>query len=91
MNPVAAQFASNLRYCRKRAKLSQEDLGYSSGLHRTEIGLLERGDRVARIDTLIKVAGGLSVRPEELLDGIEWQPGSMQQGGFGVTLPEGED
>lgn len=90
MNPVAANFGKNLRYCRERANLSQEDLAYTAGLHRTEIGLLERGARVPRIDTLVKLAGGLSIPPEELLDGIDWQPGSVQRGGFSVTPAEGD-
>ena len=47
-----------------------------SSLHRTEIGLLERGARVPRIDTLIKVASALEVPPGELLQGIDWTPGA---------------
>jgi transcriptional regulator with XRE-family HTH domain len=88
MNPVAVNFGNNLRYCRKRAKVSQEDLGFAAGLHRTEIGLLERGARIPRIDTLVKLAGGLSIPPEELLDGIDWQPGSIERGGFQIAPPE---
>jgi len=85
MNPVAAQFGDNLRYCRRKAKLSQEELGFGANLHRTEIGLLERGDRLPRIDTLVKLSGALSVPPGELLDGIDWQPGSVRRGEFGIV------
>jgi XRE family transcriptional regulator, regulator of sulfur utilization len=63
MNHVATQFGNNLRYCRRRARISQEELGYRASLHRTEIGLLERGERVPRIDTVVKLAGGLSIPP----------------------------
>jgi transcriptional regulator with XRE-family HTH domain len=70
MNPVAAQFGDNLRYCRRKAKLSQEELGFGANLRRTEIGLLELGDRLPRIDTLMKLSGALSVPPGELLDAI---------------------
>lgn len=89
MNPVAKNFASNLRYCRKRAKLTQESLAFGTGLHRTEIGLLERGERVPRIDTLVKLAGGLSIPPEELLDGIEWQAPTLHRGSFDLAPLEG--
>jgi transcriptional regulator with XRE-family HTH domain len=65
-----------------RAKISQEELGMRCSLHRTEIGLLERGTRVPRVDTLLKLAGGLSVPPAELLVGVEWKPDSIQRGGF---------
>jgi transcriptional regulator with XRE-family HTH domain len=89
LSPVAVQFGGNLRYCRRRADFSQEELGYAASLHRTEIGLLERGARVPRIDTLVKLAGGLSIAPEELLADIEWKPGSITRGGF--SLPPAQD
>ena len=59
---VARRFGENLRRLRKGADVSQEELGLRCSLHRTEIGLLERGARVPRIDTLIKLASGLGVR-----------------------------
>lgn len=81
---TARQFGSNLKYCRNRAGLSQEALGFLASLHRTEIGLLERGARTPRIDTLIKLARSLDVPPDELLDGITWTPGSTVVGNFRV-------
>jgi transcriptional regulator with XRE-family HTH domain len=85
MNPVAVTFGNNLRYCRRRAGFSQEELAYLASLHRTEIGLLETGARTPKIDTLVKLAGGLSIAPEELLTDIEWNPGSVTPGGFTLT------
>ncbi|MDX6627625.1 MAG: hypothetical protein QOE56_2614 [Solirubrobacterales bacterium] len=79
---VAARFSRNLVYLRKLARLSQEEVGLRASLHRTEISQLERGLRVARIDTLVKLAGALGVTPGELLDGICWQPGVFRPGGF---------
>lgn len=90
MNPVAMTFGNNLRYCRRRAGFSQEELGYLASLHRTEIGLLERGARTPKIDTLVKLAGGLSIAPEELLTDIEWHPGSVTPGGFTLTPAQDE-
>lgn len=82
---VAKRFGENLRRLRRRADISQEELGLRSSLHRTEIGLLERGARVPRIDTLIKIATGLGVRIDcALLDGITWTPGTTQAGGFKI-------
>jgi len=86
---VAGRFAENLIRCRKRADLSQEELGMLSSLHRTEIGLLERGARIPRIDTLVKLAGALTISPLELIEGIEWTPGSTTSGSFSVV--EGAD
>jgi transcriptional regulator with XRE-family HTH domain len=79
---VADQFGRNLAYCRRRAKLSQEELAVRASLHRTAVGQLERGERVARVDTLVKLAGSLAIPPEELLDGMGWDPGGTRLGRF---------
>ncbi|HEX7244069.1 MAG TPA: helix-turn-helix transcriptional regulator [Solirubrobacterales bacterium] len=79
---VASRFGRNLVAARKRAGISQEELSFRAALHRTEIGLLERAERVPRIDTLAKLAGALGVRPEDLLAGIRWHPGDYSPGGF---------
>ncbi len=57
-------------------------MAFRASLHRTEIGLLERGGRVPKIDTAAKLAGALGVTLAELLDGIEWHPGEFQRGYF---------
>jgi transcriptional regulator with XRE-family HTH domain len=79
---VATRFGKNLARCRKRASLSQEELAVRASLHRTAVGQLERGERVARVDTLIKLAGSLSIPPGELLDGMDWDPGGTRIGQF---------
>jgi transcriptional regulator with XRE-family HTH domain len=80
---VAEQFGANVVRLRKRAGLSQEELGFRASLHRTEIGMIERGVRLARIDTLIKLAGALEVDAGDLLDGLSWEPGEPRVGRFG--------
>jgi transcriptional regulator with XRE-family HTH domain len=79
---VAERFGENLRRVRKREDLSQERLARRASLHRTEIGLLEKGGRVCRIDTLIRLAGGMEVPPGELLEGIDWVPGPETSGTY---------
>ena len=79
---VAAQFGDNLKRVRKEADLSQDELSVRASVHRTEISQLERGLRVARIDTLIKLASSLEASPAELLVGIEWRPGESRYGQF---------
>lgn len=85
---IATHFGRNLNRARKRAGFSQEELGIRATLHRTEIGLLERGERLPRIDTVIKVAGALSIPPAELIRGIEWSPGSTTIGEFRLGAAE---
>jgi transcriptional regulator with XRE-family HTH domain len=79
---VAERFGQNLARLRERAGVTQEDLAFRASLHRTEIGLLERGGRIPRVDTLAKLAGALGVPPAELLDGIVWEPGDVRYGRF---------
>jgi len=87
----AIRFGKNLVHCRKRAGLSQEEVGFRASLHRTEVGMLERGIRLPRIDTLIKLAGAIEVEPAELLDGLHWTPGSRPVGEFKVRGEDGAD
>ncbi len=79
---IAARFGDNLARCRKRADLSQDELSVRASLHRTEVSQLERGLRLARIDTLIKLAGSLEVSTDELLAGLGWEPGDTRIGKF---------
>ena len=82
---VAVKFGRNLLRCRRRAAMSQEELGNLASLHRTEIGMLEQGTRLARVDTLMKLVGALSISPTELLEGIEWLPASSNEGSFSIS------
>lgn len=79
---VAGQFGDNLRRYRKAAGLSQKELAVRASLHRTAVGHLERGERVARADTIAKLAGVLGVDPGDLFDGIAWEPGGIRVGRF---------
>jgi transcriptional regulator with XRE-family HTH domain len=82
---VAARFGQNLLRCRRLAGLSQEELGSRASLHRTQIGMLEHGMRVPRIDTMMQLAGAMAIPPSELLEGIHWTPGDARSGSFSFT------
>jgi len=43
-------------------------------LHRTEISLLERGGREPRMGTVVKLAGSLDTTPNQLFEGVTWNP-----------------
>lgn len=81
---IAQVFGENLARARGRANLSQEEVGLRASLHRTEVGQLERGIRLARIDTVVKLAGALGVPPGSLLDGMAWRPGDLRPGEFSI-------
>jgi transcriptional regulator with XRE-family HTH domain len=79
---IAAQFGDNLIRARKSADMSQDELSVRASVHRTEISQLERGLRIARIDTLVKISGSLEIDPSDLLVGMVWSPGDVRRGQF---------
>lgn len=56
--------------------MSQEVLADASGLHRTAIGFIERGERNITFTTLLAVAKGLGTSVSQLLSGIEKEIGA---------------
>jgi transcriptional regulator with XRE-family HTH domain len=64
---ILSLFGSRVRSTRERSELSQEELAAISGLHRTYIGGIERGERNLGLVNLIKLARALGVSPGELL------------------------
>jgi transcriptional regulator with XRE-family HTH domain len=71
---VARAFGEKLLAARERSGLTQEELGYRSSVNRGEVGQLELGHHVPRLDTLLKLAGGLDVDPCQLLGDLRWRP-----------------
>jgi len=85
---AARRFGRNLFMARRRAGYSQEELAALCSLHRTEIGLVENGRRMPRVDTLVRLISALEVRADDLLRGIEWMPPApTRPGGFSVAIP----
>jgi transcriptional regulator with XRE-family HTH domain len=82
---VSRHFGTNLARKREFRGFSQEQLGMTAGLHRTHIGLLERGLRTPRLDTIAKLASALKIDPGELFDGIEWRPAPTTVGSFELS------
>ena len=79
---AAESFGKKLAHYRAKAAITQEELGHLQlDLHRTDIGLLENGQRQPRLDTIIKIAGALGVDPCELIGrGLRWTPPSTKPG-----------
>ena len=69
------RFGRNLARCREGAGISQEELSFRASIHRTEVSLLERGERMPRVDTALRIAGSLGVPLDDLIAGLEWRPG----------------
>lgn len=79
---LKAALGDNLARCRSQAGLSQDELSFRADLHRTEVSQLERGLRIARADTLLKLASALEVPVGDLFEGLVWEPGEMRRGRF---------
>jgi transcriptional regulator with XRE-family HTH domain len=72
---MKVRFGQNLARCRDGADVSQEELSFRASIHRTEVSLLERGERMPRVDTALRIAGSLGVPLDDLVAGLEWRPG----------------
>ncbi len=72
---MKVRFGQNLARCREGAEVSQEELSFRASIHRTEVSLLERGERMPRVDTALRLAGSLGVLLDDLVVGLEWRPG----------------
>ena len=82
------RFAANLVQLRETSGLTQEELASRASLHRTQVGLLESGKRLPRLETLIKLAGALGVSTADLTEGIAWEPIVTTAGGLKVSDPK---
>ena len=67
MNSILGLLGRNIRSRRTARHLSQEQLAARSGLHRTYIGGVERGERNITVENLERIANALEVAPAELL------------------------
>lgn len=64
---VQKQFGNKVAKIRIKQGLSQEDLADITGLHRTQISLIERGKRSPRLDTIIRIAKALEISLDKLM------------------------
>lgn len=68
MADIQKKFGDKLRELRKQKGLSQEDLAFKSGLHRTYISDIERGSRNVSLKNIEKIAKALGSKPQGLLE-----------------------
>ena len=61
-------FGDNVRKYRCLEGISQEELGYRAGLHRTYIGMIERAEKNITLLNMEKIANALNVEISQLLE-----------------------
>ncbi|MFL5818952.1 MAG: helix-turn-helix transcriptional regulator [Conexibacter sp.] len=75
-----------LREARARRGLSQEELGFRSGVHRNYVGAIERGEINPTFRLLLKLGNGLKLPLSELVMLHEAQYAELY-GDTGSTIP----
>jgi transcriptional regulator with XRE-family HTH domain len=73
---LAVAFGKVLRRCRKRVGLSQEVLGFESELERNYVSMLELGQRVPSMTTVVKLSGPLNMPAWELIRELNAEMGT---------------
>lgn len=64
---ILEKFGQKMQKTRQASGVTQEELAARLGMHRTYIGLIERGERNPTIRTLYKIAKALKVPASDLL------------------------
>lgn len=61
-------FGKNVQVARQALGISQEELAFRAGLHRTYIGMVERAERSISLQNAKKIADALDVKLDTLLN-----------------------
>lgn len=70
LNETTREFGERVRQRRLELGLSQEAAAVRCGIHWTQLGKVERGQRSLRLETIVKIAAGLDVDPAKLVAGL---------------------
>ncbi|WP_373520035.1 helix-turn-helix domain-containing protein [Aquiflexum sp.] len=70
-NKLSKSFGTVVRGRRMELKLSQEELAYQAGLHRTYIGMIERGEKNISLENISKISSALKFSISELFINLE--------------------
>jgi len=65
---ILDNFGQKVRLERNKLGISQEKLASLAGVHRTYVGMIERGEKNLTITNIYKIAKALKVRAKDLLD-----------------------
>ena len=71
VDSIETSFGRVLKRLRQNHGLSQEELGFRSGYHRTYISLLERGLKSPSLNTIFDLAKTLEISPSEMISEVE--------------------
>jgi ribosome-binding protein aMBF1 (putative translation factor) len=70
LNATTRVFGERVRDRRQELGLSQEAAAVRCGIHWTQLGKVERGQRSLRLETIVKIADGLEIDAGRLVTGL---------------------
>lgn len=70
LNRTTAAFGARVRNRRLALQLSQEAAALMCGIHWTQLGKVERGQRSLRLETIVRIARGLDIDAGDLVTGL---------------------
>ena len=65
---ISKKIGLKIKLLRNKIDISQEELGFRSGVSKQQIGLIERGESSPTIDTLDQISKALDIPLTELVD-----------------------
>lgn len=71
---ILIQLGDRIREARKELGISQEQLAHLSGMHRTYVSSVERGERNIAVLNLLSIAGVLGVDAGNIVTGLTREP-----------------
>ena len=67
------KFGKRIREERNKLGISQEELAERAGVHRTYIGMLERGEKNITLKNIKKIAKALKIKISNLLSTVDYE------------------
>jgi len=79
LNETTRAFGERIRDRRQQLGISQEAAAVRCGIHWTQFGKVERGQRSLRLETIVKIANGLDTAAGELVNDLPLPPHAEQR------------
>jgi transcriptional regulator with XRE-family HTH domain len=90
---ISSQICEALRHVLKEAResagLSLNELSKRAGLQRQAVTFIERGDRIPNMETFVRIAAALGIKPAVLLTKAEEQAGETDWTKLAKQLEQG--
>ena len=68
---IGTAVGEELRASREKRRISQEQLGFDAGIHRTYVSLIERGLKSPTLNVLFRLCSALDVTPADFVRNVE--------------------